>query len=52
VSRHFEVRLLHEYLEMLARLKHAKLRAFGSEAAALRWLRAAEPSPAEPAPQP
>jgi len=38
VSRHFEVRLLHEYLEVLARLKHAPLRAFGDEGAALRWL--------------
>ena len=47
VARHFEVRLLHEYLEVLARLKHAPLRAFGDETAALRWLltreRAAHP---------
>ena len=42
VSRHFEVRLLHEYLEVLARLKHASLRAFGDEAAAMRWLLARE----------
>ena len=38
VARHFEVRLLHEYLEVLARLKGAPLRAFGEESAALRWL--------------
>jgi hypothetical protein len=44
VSRHFEVRLLHEYLEVLARLKHAPLRAFGDEAAALRWLSMREPA--------
>jgi hypothetical protein len=42
VSRHFEVRLLHEYLEVLARLKHAGLRAFGDEATAMRWLLARE----------
>lgn len=34
----FEVRRLHEYLEVLARLKGAPLRAFGEESAALRWL--------------
>ncbi len=44
VSRHFEVRLLHEYLEVLARLKHAPLRAFGNDAAALRWLLAHAPA--------
>jgi len=42
VSRHFEVRLVHEYLEVLARLKHAGLRAFGEEAAAIRWLTSPE----------
>jgi hypothetical protein len=42
VSRHFEVRLVHEYLEVLARLKHAGLRAFGGEAAAIRWLTSPE----------
>jgi len=38
VSRHFEVRLLHQYLEVLARLKHAGLRSFGDERTAIRWL--------------
>jgi hypothetical protein len=42
VSRHFEVRLVHEYLEVLARLKHAGLRAFSDEAAAIRWLTSPE----------
>lgn len=42
VSRHFEVRLVHEYLEVLARIKHAGLRAFGDEAAAIRWLTSPE----------
>ena len=44
VSRHFEVRLLHQYVEALARLKRAKLRSFGDEGTALRWLLAAEPA--------
>lgn len=42
VSRHYEVRLVHEYLEVLARHKHAGLRAFGEEAAAIRWLASPE----------
>ena len=39
VSRHFEVRLLHQYLEVLARLKRANLRSFGDERSAIRWLK-------------
>ncbi|HUQ74215.1 MAG TPA: hypothetical protein VM183_05765 [Burkholderiales bacterium] len=41
VSVHFEVRILHQYVEALARFKRAKLRSFGDEASAVRWL--AEP---------
>ena len=54
VSRHFEVRLLHQYVEALARLKRARLRSFGDEAGAIRWLTAPEPAVVEPssAPQP
>ena len=43
VSRHFEVRLLHQYVEVLARLKRAKLRSFGDERSAIRWLTGPEP---------
>lgn len=42
VSRHFEVRVLHQYVEALARLKRARLRSFGDEASAIRWLMAPE----------
>lgn len=38
VSRYFEVRLLHQYLEVLARLKGAQLRSFGDDRSAIRWL--------------
>jgi hypothetical protein len=48
VARHFEVRLLHQYLEALARLKHAKLRSFADEASALRWLAEPESPAVEP----
>src|SRR4051812_838012 len=37
VSRHFEVRLVHEYLEGVVRLKHAGLRALCVEAGAICW---------------
>lgn len=50
VARHFEVRLVHQYLEVLARLKDARLRSFAHERAAIRWLTAsASPAPAEAA---
>ena len=48
VSRHFEVRVLHQYVEALARLKRANLRSFGDEPSALRWLMEPEPHAAEP----
>lgn len=38
VSRHFEVRLVHQYIESLAQPKGARLRSFGDEASAIRWL--------------
>ena len=38
VSRHFDVRLLHQYVEVLARLKGARLRSFADERSAVRWL--------------
>lgn len=49
VSRHFEVRLVHQYIESLAKPKGAKLRSFGDEASAIRWLTA---NAAESAPRP
>lgn len=42
LARHFEVRLLHQYLEVLARLKHANLRSFSHEPLAIRWLTRAD----------
>jgi hypothetical protein len=48
VSPYFEVRLLHQYLEVLARLKGANLRSFAAEAAAIRWLTAPETPSSEP----
>ena len=50
VSRHYEVRLLHQYLETLARLKSAKLRSFASETDAIQWLCATDVSAAETPP--
>jgi len=44
VSRHFEVRVLHQYVEALARLKRANLHSFGDDASAIRWLLAPEPA--------
>jgi hypothetical protein len=38
VAKHFEVRLTQQYLEVLARLKKARLRSFANETAAVRWL--------------
>lgn len=38
VARHFEVRLVHQYIEALARLRHAGLRSFADESAAIAWL--------------
>jgi hypothetical protein len=38
VAKHFEVRLTQQYVEVLARLKKARLRSFSGEAAAVRWL--------------
>lgn len=49
VSRHFEVRLVHQYLESLAKPKGAKLRSFGDEASAIRWLTANSAQSAPPA---
>ena len=51
VSRHFEVRLLHQYVEALAKLKRAKLKSFADDAAALRWLMAPEVAASATAPQ-
>ena len=48
VSRHFEVRVLHQYVEALARLKRARLRSFGDEASAIGWLKAPEASASQP----
>ena len=48
VSRYFEVRLLHQYVEALARLKRARLRSFGDEPSAIRWLMAPEASTSQP----
>jgi len=50
VSRHFEVRILHQYVEALARLKRARLRSFGDEATAIRWLMTPDPVPREQSP--
>jgi hypothetical protein len=47
VSRYFEVRVLHQYVEALARLKRARLRSFADEASALRWLMAPETAAVE-----
>jgi len=38
VAKHFEVRLTQQYVEVLARLKKARLRSFSGEAAAVQWL--------------
>jgi hypothetical protein len=38
VAQHLEVRLVHQYVEVLARLKRANLRAFAHEPGAIRWL--------------
>ena len=38
VSEHFEVRLVHQYLELLARSRRADLRSFADEHAAIEWL--------------
>jgi len=38
VSKHFEVRLVHQYLELLARSRQADLRSFANEHAAIDWL--------------
>ena len=38
VAKHFEVRLTQQYVEVLARLKKARLRSFSGEAAAVKWL--------------
>jgi hypothetical protein len=46
VAKHFEVRLTQQYLEVLARLKKARLRSFANEAAAVRWLTASRESEA------
>jgi hypothetical protein len=48
VARHFEVRILHQYVEALARLKRARLRSFGDEGSAIRWLMAPESAVREP----
>jgi hypothetical protein len=44
VSRHFEVRVLHQYVEALAQLKRANLHSFGDDASAIRWLLAPQPA--------
>jgi hypothetical protein len=49
VSRHFEVRLVHQYIESLAKPKNAKLRSFGDEASAIRSLLANSAQSAPPA---
>ena len=38
VAKHFEVRLLQQYVEVLARMKHANLRSFADDTHAIRWL--------------
>ena len=38
LAKHFEVRLVHQYLEVLARLKRARLRSFRDETLAIQWL--------------
>jgi len=43
VAQHFEVRLLQQYVEVLARLKHANVRSFGDQDEAIRWLRGTQP---------
>ena len=47
VAKHFEVRLLQQYVEVLARLKRANLRSFADDEAAIRWLGGPEPQPDE-----
>lgn len=51
-SKHFEVRVLHQYVEALARLKRAKLRSFADEPSAIRWLAAPESPLLEPSSAP
>jgi hypothetical protein len=38
VARHFDVRLVHQYAEVIARLKRASLRSFAQEESAIQWL--------------
>ncbi len=38
VARHFEVRLVQQYIEAMARFKRANLRSFAHEPSAIRWL--------------
>lgn len=46
VARHFEVRLVQQYVEAMARFKRANLRSFAHEPSAIRWLtRADSPAP-------
>jgi hypothetical protein len=52
VSDHFEVRILHQYVEALARLKRAKLRSFADEGSAIRWLAEADSPTAAPSSAP
>lgn len=49
VAHHFEVRLVHQYVEVLARLKHANLRSFPQEANAIQWLTQPDSAEAEAA---
>lgn|SRR5258708_387039 len=37
-AKHFEVRLVHQYVELLARFRRADLRSFADEHAAIEWL--------------
>ena len=43
-----ELRIAHQYIATMARMRGVKLRAFGDEAAAIAWLRSAEAPTAAP----
>jgi hypothetical protein len=45
-----ELRIAHQYIATMARMRGVRLRAFGDEAAAIAWLRSAEAPTAAPGP--
>jgi len=50
VGDSFELRIAHQYIATIARMRGVRLRAFSDEASAVGWLTAGDPSPVSPRP--